>query len=150
MALNWLLIAQNSPRGYNRLIGETAATQRLIIKAPTKEPVIYLSDNKYFHERDLYDFFDEQKIYISIVSTVEGFSYRLYDEAGEIVLDKVPATATPVQPEGGTEEEPAKKKAGRFKKADAPTTSGAGVFHPTRREAEQFAFEDAFALLEEK
>ena len=146
MSLNWILIAQNTPRAYNRLIGETAATQRIVAKAPTKEPFAYVADDKFFHERDLYDFFDEQNLSISIVPTAEGFSYRVYNEDGEVVLDKVPSDVSAVLVDG--EEEPAKKKAGRFKKADATVT--AGVFHATRRDAEQFAFEDTFALLEEK
>lgn len=148
MDLNWLSISQNTPRGYNRLIGETGATQRLIIKAHTKEPLIYVSNDKFFHERDLYDFFDEQKLFISIQPAAEGFSHRIYDEFGEIIVDKVPSTVSSLPIDDENKEEPVKKKGGRFKKTDTGTSTG--LYHETRRKAEQFAFEDAFALLEDK
>lgn len=148
MNLNWISISQNTPRGYNRLIGETGATQRIVIKAPTKEPFVYLSDSKFFHERDLYEFFDEQKLFISIVPSAEGFSYRIYGTSGELLSDKVPFNVSePSAPVIEGEEEPVKKKSNRFKKSESAVV---GAYHALRRDAEQYAFEDAFALLEER
>lgn len=147
MNLNWISISQNTPRGYNRLIGETGATQRIVVKAPTKEPFVYLSDNKFFHERDLYEFFDEQKLFVSIVPAAEGFSYRIYGHSGELLLDKVPCSVSAPTPDVSEEEEQVKKKSNRFKKAE---TAVVGAYHALRRDAEQYAFEDAFALLEER
>lgn len=154
MKINWLLIAETYPKSYNRLIGETAATQRLIHSQATKKPHIYVSNDKYFHERDLYDFFDEQNVFVSIIPTSDGFSYMIFDNTGTIILDKTGNSndnsafvASDIEFEDGTE--PVKKKGGKFKKQIMPVTDAA-IHHETRRDAEGFAFEDAFSILEEK
>ena len=149
MKINWSLIAQTYPKSYNQLIGETAATQRLIASAVTKTPHVYTSNNKYFHERDLYDFFDEQNVFVSIVPTPNGFTYMIFDGIGTVLLDKANNDVNTLEESEEEIIEPVKKKGGKFKKHVTPV-SGGGVYHETRRDAEGFAFEDAFSILEDK
>ncbi len=63
--MNWKEIEKNCPLAYEMFIGEPA-DETWIANAYSREPTHTMMDGFEFHQRMLFDFFDENKIFIDI------------------------------------------------------------------------------------
>lgn len=122
--MNWQVIQTDYPQAYNRLIMGENDEQRWVTSAEDGAPVEEMEMREAFTLRDLYDFFDEEQIYVSINPDYQApAQFRAY-----LITD-------------GTQH-------GLY--ADSGTPQVSWIKYNSRKDAELHAFALAFELLEKQ